>query len=251
MSTPACLLTDAQPIPENISEKSHGGGPHTEAGKAASSQNAITYGLFATRDFIRPDEQSTYTEFAQALHADLAPVGMLELNLADEIRRAMWRLRRCGQIEENFSGPTACPTEQDPMQQEATARLQQSVDRARSLTHRLLHKCTAELRKLQTERQYRNEYFDEGSDVSKLGLCDLRAVQKNIDSQHVREFRHQKLEEEAAVDAMLAAPYPPQSRPTPEPQSSFCKTAPATVSPVQNPITDQNDPGCLLQSNCN
>ena len=228
MSTPACLLTEAQPLTEKISEKSHGGGPRTEAGKAASSQNAITYGLFATRDFIRPDEQSTYTEFAQSLHAELAPVGMLELNLADEIRRAMWRLRRCGQIEENFSGPL-----EDPMQQEATARLQVSVDRARSQTHRLLHKCTAELRKLQTERQYRNEYFAQGTDVSQLGLCDLRAVQKNIEAQHVRQFRHQKLEDEAVINAMLAAPYPPRALPTvtpaPPPQSSFCNGTPATI----------------------
>ena len=218
MSTSPCLLNDA---PEITPEKTHGGGPRTEAGKAASSQNAITFGLFATRDFIRPDEQSTYTEFAQALHADLAPVGMLELNLADEIRRAMWRLRRCGQIEENFSGPT----EQDPMQQEATARLQLAVDRARALSHRLLHKCTAELRKLQTASQYRNEYFDKGTDPSQLGVCDLRAVQKNIDSQHVRQFRHQKLEDEAVINAMLAAPYPPKF-PTPAPQSSFCNGAP-------------------------
>jgi hypothetical protein len=230
MSTPAI-----QPAPE----KSHGGGPRTEAGKAASSQNALTYGLFATRDFIRPDEHEIYTEFAQSLHAELAPKGMLELNLADEIRRAMWRLRRCGQIEENFCGPT-----EDPMQQEASARLQISVDRARSQAHRLLHKCTAELRKLQTERQYRNEYFDQGTDVSQLGICDLRAVQKNIHSQHVHEFRHQKREDLAAIKTLLA-------RPTPEPPSSFCKTAPSPVSQALNSIADQNDPCCLLQSNCN
>jgi hypothetical protein len=222
MSTSPCLLNDT---PEPAPEKSHGGGPRTEAGKAASSQNAITFGLFATRDFIRADEQSTYTEFAQALHADLAPVGMLELNLADEIRRAMWRLRRCGQIEESFCGPT-----EDPMQQEATARLQLSVDRARSLAHRLLHKCTAELRKLQTERQYRNEYFDEGTDISHLGVCDFRTVQKNIHSQKVREFRRQKLADDAAINALLAAPYPPKfPTPTPAPQSSFCNGAPGTI----------------------
>jgi hypothetical protein len=178
MSTSPCI-----PAPE----KNHGGGPTTEAGKAASSQNAITYGLFAIRDFIRPEEQSIYDEFAQSLRAELAPAGMLELNLADEIRRAMWRLRRCGQIEESFSGPA-----EDPMQQEATAHLQSSVDRARSQAHRLLHRCTAELRKLQTERQYRNEYFDEGTDVSQLGLCDLRTVQKNIDKQQVSELRRPK-----------------------------------------------------------
>jgi hypothetical protein len=240
MSTPASLLTDAQPAAENISEKSHGGGPNTKAGKAASSQNAITHGLFAIRDFIRPDENEIYANFAQALHAELAPAGMLELNLADEIRRAMWRLRRCGQIEENFSGPVVNPNNEDPMQHEATAHLQQSVDRARSLSHRLLHRCTAELRKLQTERQYRNEYFDEGSNVSKLGLCDLRAVQKNIDSQHVREFHHLKREEEAAVDAMLAAPCAPLSRPTPEPPSSFCTGAPSSIPPQSQ--TPRNAP---------
>lgn len=227
-------------------EKSHSTGPRTEAGKAASSQNAITYGLFATRDFIRPGEREIYDNFAQSLQTELAPIGMLELNLADEIRRAMWRLRRCAQIEENFSGPT-----DDPMQHEATARLQVAVDRARSQAHRLLHKCTAELRKLQTERQHRNASFDEGTDVTALGVCDLSAVQKNIAAQHVREFRHQKLAEEAAVDAMLNAPYPPQLRTTPESPGSFCKTAPATVSQAQNLITDQNDPCCLLQSNCN
>jgi hypothetical protein len=235
--------TALHPTPETP-EKSHGGGPRTEAGKAASSQNAITFGLFATRDFIRSDEREIYNDFAQSLQAELAPKGMLELNLADEIRRAMWRLRRCGQIEESFSGSDVNPTEQDPMQQEATARLQQSVDRARALSHRLLHKCTAELRKLQTERQYRNEYFDEGTDVSKLGVCDLGAVQKNVHAQHVREFRHQKLEDEAAVEAMLNAPIP-------ESRSSFCKTAPSTVFTTPNPIPDQNDPRCLLQSDCN
>jgi hypothetical protein len=195
MSTSPCLPNDASEI---TPEKNHAGGPNTVAGKVASSQNAITFGLFATRDFIRPDEQSIYTEFAQSVQESLAPVGPLELNLADEIRRAMWRLRRCSQIEENFSDLPV-----DPMEQEASARLQLSVDRARSLSHRLLHKCTAELRKLQTERQYRNEYFEPGTDVSQLGLCDLHAVQKNFDKQRVSEFRRQKIVDLATIKEQL------------------------------------------------
>jgi hypothetical protein len=197
------------------------GGPKTPEGRAASSQNAITFGLFATRDFIRPDEQSVYTEFAQSLHADLAPEGMLELNLADEIRGAMWRLRRCRQIEESFSHLA-----EDPMQQEASARLQFSVDRARSLSHRLLHKSTAELRKLQTERLYRNEYFKKGTDLAFLGISDLPAMQRNIVIQHARE---QKQAGDAAMKAFLAHPYAPELSadpdPDPEPASSFCTGA--------------------------
>jgi hypothetical protein len=99
--------------PEPTATPNPNGGPCTPEGRAISSRNAITYGLFATRDFIRPGESETYDEFAKSLEDQLAPRGMLELNLADEIRRAMWRLRRCSQIEEGFSG-----TNEDPMQQE-------------------------------------------------------------------------------------------------------------------------------------
>ena len=197
-------------------EKSHAGGPNTEAGKAASSQNALTYGLFATRDFIRPDEREIYDEFAQSLEDQLAPVGMLELNLADEIRRAMWRLRRCAQIEESFSAVTASPTNEDPMQQEATARLQVSVDRARSQAHRLLHKCTAELRKLQTDRQYRNETFEAGTDLSDFGLADFRVIRKGIDAKFRANYHREKFTGMAEIDALLSRPI--------RPPSSFCKT---------------------------
>jgi len=235
MSTSPCLLTDAQPVAEKISEKSHGGGPRTEAGKATSSQNAITYGLFATRDFIRPDEQDAYTEFAQYLQESLVPEGPLELNLVDEIRGAMWRLRRSRQIEENFSELPA-----DPIEQEASARLQLSVDRARALSHRLLHKCTAELRKLQTERQYRNTWFDEGTDISMFGLCDVNAIQKKVDKQRAAELRRQTLAGDAAINAMLAAPYPPRPLPTPEPPSSFCTGAPNSTPPQSQ--TPRNAP---------
>ncbi len=66
------------------------------------------------------------------------------------------------------------------MQDETAARTQNSVDRARAQAHRLLlHKCTAELRKLQTERHFRNEYFVAGTDLSQLsGICDFIHVQK-------------------------------------------------------------------------
>jgi len=201
-------------------QASPGGGPRTDAGRAISSQNAVTHGLFATRDFIRPGEESIHTELTDSLQTELAPVGNLELNLVHEIRRAMWRLRRCGQIEEDFAICEIDGLIHDPMQNESTTRLQLSVDRARSQAHRLLHKCTAELRKLQTERQFRNEFFEAGTDVSRLGLCDLSTIQNNIDKQLAAKYRRQILEDNARIDAMMAMPIPP---PVAQP-SSFCKT---------------------------
>src|SRR5450631_2910732 len=137
----------------NIANAQFSTGPRTEAGKAASSGNATKTGLFSTRDFIRPGEEAIYAELCDGIQRDLAPAGTFESNFAVEIRRAMWRLHRCAEIEAAMletcaatinNQETAIP---DPLQIEATARLQLSVDRARSQAHRIIYRCTAELRK--------------------------------------------------------------------------------------------------------
>ena len=187
------------------------GGPRTDAGKANSSRNSLTHGLFAVHDFIRPDEAAAYAELNQTLRLELAPQGLLENNLVDEIRRAMWRLRRCGLIEESFVASGEGPGDiLDPMQNESQARLQLSVDRARSQSHRLLHKCTAELRNLQTERLYRAE-----SRISVPGIGDTRAVVKQLNAAN----RQRERREMAELDAILDAPFPDGTPVT----SSFCK----------------------------
>jgi SEC-C motif len=231
------------------------GGPRTDTGKANSSKNAAIdsqpnspalsplsncrrtdtcgqNGLFTAQDFIRPGEESLYSSLDESLRKDLAPAGMLEHNLVDEIRRAMWRLRRCGHIEETFATSEFADANSapipDPMQNESTARLQLSVDRARAQSHRLLHKCTAELRKIQTERQFRNEYFKAGTDLSEFGICDWRSVRKSIDQQETASFRNQKAE--LAILYGTPAP-PPEATPV---TSSFCKTDSAQVQTPRN-----------------
>ena len=88
------------------------------------------------------------------------------------------------------------------MQHETAARTQNSVDRARAQAHRLLHKCTAELRKLQTERHFRNEYFVAGSDLSHLGICDFAHVRKAVGREISNGLRQHKLDE---INEMAAA----------------------------------------------
>ncbi len=191
------------------------GGPNTEQGKAVSSRNAVTHGLFAAHDFIRDGEQPAWTELAESLRVSLVPEGPLELNLVAEMLRAMWRLRRCGLIEEGFASAADSP---DPMLDEAAAKTQLAVDRARSQAHRLLHKCTAELRQLQTERRYRHEFFEADADTSKMGICNTSSIRSALDKQMAAQQRREKLTVEAEIDAMLSAPYPPPG--------SFCKTVP-------------------------
>jgi hypothetical protein len=158
-------------------------GPRTEEGKATSSRNAIKMGLFSG-DFVRPAEQSLHEELNTTILRELAPVGILELNLAAEIRRAMWRLRRCGEVEASLldslnyrpDGPI-----DDPMEawDKIIEHKQKFVDRARSQAHRLLHKCTAELRRLQTERQFRQLSLSE-TEARAYALADHKVVIRGI-----------------------------------------------------------------------
>jgi hypothetical protein len=223
MSTsPQLAATDSQPgpAPTTAPSENPAGGPRTPEGRAISSRNATTFGLYAARDFVRPNEKSGYRDLGEQLRTELAPIGLLEDNLVDEIRRAMWRLGRCGEVEQSFVTAHADPTSiPDPMRPETQAKLQLSVDRARALYQRLLHKCTAELRKLQTERQLRNESFDAGTDLSQFGLCDWAFISKDLNRQTISDYRTDMLQTRAHVDAIFAPPAPSTAQP-----GSFCKT---------------------------
>jgi len=212
-------MSTAAQIAANTINAQSSTGPRTEAGQSESSKNATTYGLFTQSDFIRPGEEEVYAQAKADLIDSLVPSGPLECTLVDEIHRAMWRLRRCGQVEANIvigldngNGHIFDPME---MASATADKAQRSVDRARSQSHRLLHKCTAELRKLQTERQFRNEHFPAGTDISDLGISSFQSIRNNIDKQAAAEERL----ELARVRAVFSTPCPP-----PAESGSFCKT---------------------------
>ena len=129
-------------------------GPKTEAGKAKSSRNAIRTGLYAARDFVRPEEEEEYARTLIQLMDELTPEGSMEQTFATEIMGATWRLRRCRLVEEAFSYLE--DLDFDPMLDERTEKQQKSVDRARAQSHLILRRSLAELGKLQTARHLRN-----------------------------------------------------------------------------------------------
>jgi hypothetical protein len=90
-----------------------------QAGKARSSKNALTFGLFTMNDFVRDDEAEDYTKICTSLWSELTPEGTLEQNFTAEIVGATWRLRRCRLVEFNFA-ENAAP---DPMIDEKTEKL--------------------------------------------------------------------------------------------------------------------------------
>ena len=130
-------------------------GPRTEQGKSRTSGNALSFGLFAMRDFVRPDEQEDYHILRQNLLSDLRPAGVLELAHTGEILSATWRLLRCALLEATMALPNeALPNDaiSDPMEDPETLKLQASIDRARTQAWNMLRRATAELERLQARR---------------------------------------------------------------------------------------------------
>jgi hypothetical protein len=143
------MATDAQIIANRKNSQSSTG-PVGAAGKSRVSHNAVSSGLYTSGDFVRLGEQSLYSEFCVGFDADLKPEGAIEQTLSAEIIHAAWRLRRCSVIE---AGMLPIGEEGlDPM----LDKTQQAVDRARAAAHRIFHRAMSELRRLQTERRFRN-----------------------------------------------------------------------------------------------
>ena len=192
------MLSDAQ-LAANKANAAFSTGPRTEPGKAKSSRNALTFGLFTLNDFVRENESEDYTKICTSLWTELSPEGTVEEFLTSELMSATWRLRRCRMVEEDLAEITIPdPDQKDPMQNPETQKQQKSVDRARAQSHSIFHRCLNALRKVQTERGIRNQIFPESCPPEGLGLMDILKVSK------VKPF-------DQTADAGPAAPPPPDA----------------------------------------
>jgi hypothetical protein len=74
-------------------------GPRTPVGKAIVALNGIKHGLLTRESLIKGESEADLVHFGKRLRAALAPVGELELMLADRIVSTSWRLRRLVVVE--------------------------------------------------------------------------------------------------------------------------------------------------------
>src|SRR4051812_20332187 len=80
-------------------------GPRTEEGKARSSQNALTHGLFSRQLVIRPEDHRAFDEMLASYTSELKPAGAMEKTVFDQLVHAAWNLQRVRILEtELFNG---------------------------------------------------------------------------------------------------------------------------------------------------
>jgi hypothetical protein len=75
------------------------GGPKTEAGKQRTRLNAYKHGLTGQIHLFTAEEQEAFEKHCQSIVEALAPVGILEQDLAQSIAEGKWRLNRAHALE--------------------------------------------------------------------------------------------------------------------------------------------------------
>src|SRR3954469_10763223 len=74
-------------------------GPRTDAGKAASSRNALRHGLLSEASTLPDEDPAEFDAHAAAIKRDLEPVGGLEERYVQRIAELLWRLARLRRLE--------------------------------------------------------------------------------------------------------------------------------------------------------
>jgi hypothetical protein len=74
-------------------------GPKTEAGKAASSANALRHGLTARQIVLSGENPAEFEALREDLARELTPLSAAEALLVDRLAQLFWRLRRVPTFE--------------------------------------------------------------------------------------------------------------------------------------------------------
>ncbi len=92
--------TSEKQIVANRTNAKKSTGPRTAAGKALVALNGLAHGIYAVSPVIEElESKRSWTAYRFAMLDCLAPVGMVEMTLAERITLAAWRLRRVVRFE--------------------------------------------------------------------------------------------------------------------------------------------------------
>jgi hypothetical protein len=141
-------------------------GPRTPEGRKRSSLNAFRHGLTGQIVVQTPEDQEAFNKHCNGIREALAPVGALEIDLAQAIAEDRWRLNRARALENAiFALGQSEDVSQDSGNPDVDAALAQGrtwMAHARELNllttyesriRRSVEKNTAELRALQAQRK--------------------------------------------------------------------------------------------------
>jgi hypothetical protein len=137
-------------------------GPRSPAGKAAVGLNNMKHGLLSRASLIKGESEAELVGFGKRLRSQLAPVGELELLLADRVVSTAWRLRRLVSVEtmlfDREEEPNAAFNSYGREKMGVLSRYEATLERS-------LYKALHELQRLQAARAGQPVPLPEAVDV--------------------------------------------------------------------------------------
>src|ERR1700752_140249 len=94
-------MTAAQ-LTANRENAQHSTGPRTPEGRKRSSLNAFRHGLTGQIVIHSPEDEQAFKTHCDGIREALAPVGALEIDLAQAIAEDRWRLNRARALENSI-----------------------------------------------------------------------------------------------------------------------------------------------------
>jgi hypothetical protein len=127
-------------------------GLRTPEGKAVVALNALKHGLLSREALVKGESEAELVAFGKRMRAQLAPVGELELLLADRVVSTAWRLRRAVALEAVLLGEKGTDGSPNPLTYLGDRNRLLAFSRYEGALERALYRALAELRRLQAER---------------------------------------------------------------------------------------------------
>ena len=201
-------------------------GPKTEAGKAASSQNAVKHNLTSQYLIIIPGQEDAFAELESGLRAKLIPNGPLEEVLFKRVAECAWNLERCRMTEAKVYANSGRPN-LDPLRTQDASYVFDRVHRYARESENSMYKAMRELSKLQTEAQFRREICP----LTEVQLVDPAQVAGTVHSLSQGCFLSQIMRNVIAFHKAAPKPTPGQALHPLESETRFDATA-ATPQPL-------------------
>jgi hypothetical protein len=92
-------MSSAAQVQANRSNAQKSTGPRTAEGKEKASQNAVKHGLLAKEAVIQGEDPAEFEMYRDGMLRTLAPVGPVEMMLAERIVGLSWRLKRAERLQ--------------------------------------------------------------------------------------------------------------------------------------------------------
>jgi hypothetical protein len=166
-------MTSTAQFESNFANAQKSTGPRTENGKHRTRLNAYRHGLTGQINLLTVAEHEAFEKHCTSIRESLAPVGGLEIELAQSIAEDHWRLKRARAIEtgifalgqQGALGSLATAARDDPAQlpiDEAISQARTWLAKGENFQllalyeqriHRAIDKNMVELRTLRAERQ--------------------------------------------------------------------------------------------------